>query len=107
MKVVRYCMIEDCREVRTGEQLFARNFTDDGFMLKGFNASAPFLRFMPPLENAERLAKGQSNFTLFEDVMELLTDESSFLDEVEMLDLMGGIRFSACAARSGAQPASS
>ena len=90
MKVIRYCIIEDYREDRTGEQLFARDFSDDGFMLKGFTTSAPFLRFMPPLEYAERLAKGQSNFVLFEDVMALLTDESSFLDEGEMLDLMGG-----------------
>ena len=89
MKVIRYCIIEDYREGRTGEQLFARDFTDDGFMLKGFTTSAPILRFMPPLEYAERLAEGQSNFMLFEDVMELLTDESTLLDDVEMLDLMG------------------
>lgn len=72
--------------------MFARDFSDDGgLMLRSIASSSPHVRYMSALEYADRLAYGQTNLSLYDNVVDLLTDETSFLDDKQVLELMGAL----------------
>lgn len=91
MKTIRYYHFVDGPSGHKDTlDVTVRDFRDDGGLLaKTLCTATPYIRFMSPLEYADRLSFGQNSLTMYDNIDEMFTHETSFLSDTEMIELMG------------------